>query len=140
MGLGTFRPVKVEDINTHKMHSEFYVLDDKSAEIINTTKENGKNVIAVGTTSSRTLETIAQHGRVSASSGWTDIFIYPPYEFKIVDKLITNFHLPESTLLMLISALAGRENVLNAYEKAIEEEYRFFSFGDAMFITEEFNV
>ena len=134
VGLGTFRPVKVEDINTHKMHSEFYVLDEKSAEIINTTKENGKNIIAVGTTSSRTLETIAQNGRVTASSGWTDIFIYPPYEFKIVDKLITNFHLPESTLLMLISALAGRENVLNAYQKAIEEEYRFFSFGDAMFI------
>ena len=140
VGLGTFRPVKVEDINTHKMHSEFYVIDEKSAELINSTKENGKNVIAVGTTSSRTLETIAQNGRVTASSGWTDIFIYPPYEFKIVDKLITNFHLPESTLLMLISALAGRENVLNAYQKAIEEEYRFFSFGDAMLITEEFNV
>lgn len=134
VGLGTFRPVKVEDVHTHKMHSEFYVMDDKCAGIINNTKENGKNVIAVGTTSSRTLETIAQNGRVTASSGWTDIFIYPPYEFKIVDKLITNFHLPESTLLMLISALAGRENVLNAYQKAIEEEYRFFSFGDAMFI------
>ncbi len=140
VGLGTFRPVKVEDVHTHKMHSEFYVMDEKSAEIINATKENGKKVIAVGTTSSRTLETIAQNGRVSASSGWTDIFIYPPYEFKIVDKLITNFHLPESTLLMLISALAGRENILNAYQKAIEEEYRFFSFGDAMFITEEINV
>jgi len=134
VGLGTFRPVKVEDVHTHKMHSEFYVIDEKSAEIINTAKENGKNVIAVGTTSSRTLETIAQNGRVTQSSGWTDIFIYPPYEFKIVNKLITNFHLPESTLLMLISALAGRENVLNAYEKAIEEKYRFFSFGDAMFI------
>jgi len=134
VGLGTFRPVKVEDVHTHKMHSEFYVMDDKCAEIINTTKENGKNVIAVGTTSSRTLERIARNGRVTASSGWTDIFIYPPYEFKIVDKLITNFHLPESTLLMLISALAGRENVMYAYQKAIEEEYRFFSFGDAMFI------
>lgn len=134
VGLGTFRPVKVEDVENHKMHSEFYCVDESAANIINETKKNGKNVIAVGTTSIRTLESIADNGRVSACSGWTDIFIYPPFKFKIVDKLITNFHLPESTLLMLISAFAGKENVLNAYDIAIKERYRFFSFGDAMLL------
>lgn len=135
VGLGTFRPVKVDVIEEHKMHSEFYVLDDKNAELINTTKQNGGRIIAVGTTSTRTLETIADNdGFVKPSTGWTDIFIYPPYKFKVVDRLITNFHLPESTLVMLVSSLAGRENVLNAYKTAIENEYRFFSFGDAMFI------
>lgn len=135
VGLGTFRPVKVEKIEEHKMHSEFYELDEKNAEIINNTRKNGGKIIAVGTTSTRTLETIAKDdGMVEPSTGWTDIFIYPPYKFKAVDKLITNFHLPESTLLMLVSSLAGRENILNAYKVAIEEDYRFFSFGDAMFI------
>lgn len=135
VGLGTFRPVKVEKIEEHKMHSEFYELDAKNAEIINNTRKNGGKIIAVGTTSTRTLETIAkQDGSVEPSTGWTDIFIYPPYKFKAVDKLITNFHLPESTLLMLVSSLAGRENILNAYKNAIENDYRFFSFGDAMFI------
>ena len=117
------------------MHSEFYELDAKNAEIINNTRKNGGRIISVGTTSTRTLETIAKEdGSVEASTGWTDIFIYPPYKFKVVDKLITNFHLPESTLLMLVSSLAGRENILNAYKIAIEEDYRFFSFGDAMFL------
>ena len=134
VGLGTFRPVKVDDIENHKMHSEFYILDEENAKIINTAKENGKRVIAVGTTSSRTLETIAQNGRVEAKSGWTDIFIYPPYQFKIVDALITNFHLSESTLLMLVSSLSSREIMLGAYNEAIEKKYRFFSFGDAMLI------
>lgn len=135
VGLGTFRPVKVEKIEEHKMHSEFYELDAKNAEIINNTRKNGGKIIAVGTTSTRTLETIAkQDGSVEPSTGWTDIFIYPPYKFKAVDKLITNFHLPESTLLMLVSSLAGRENILNAYKNAIKNDYRFFSFGDAMFI------
>ncbi len=135
VGLGTFRPVKADVIEEHKMHSEFYSLDEENAEIINNTKKNGGRVIAVGTTSTRTIETIAdENGLVRASTGWTDIFIYPPYKFKTIDALITNFHLPESTLLMLVSSLAGRENVLNAYNVAIENEYRFFSFGDAMFI------
>lgn len=135
VGLGTFRPVKVDVIEEHKMHSEFYELDEKNAEIINNTRKNGGKIIAVGTTSTRTLETIAKDdGTVEPSTGWTDIFIYPPYKFKAVDKLITNFHLPESTLLMLVSSLAGRENILNAYKIAIEQDYRFFSFGDAMFI------
>lgn len=135
VGLGTFRPVKADVIENHKMHSEFYVLDGENAEIINNARKNGGKVIAVGTTSTRTLETIAdENGIVKPSTGWTDIFIYPPYKFKIVDSLITNFHLPESTLLMLVSSLAGRENILNAYNIAIENEYRFFSFGDAMFI------
>lgn len=135
VGLGTFRPVKVDVIEEHKMHSEFYELDEKNAEIINNTRKNGGKIISVGTTSTRTLETIAKDdGTVEASTGWTDIFIYPPYKFKAVDKLITNFHLPESTLLMLVSSLAGRENILNAYKNAIENDYRFFSFGDAMFI------
>ena len=135
VGLGTFRPVKVDDINEHVMHSEFYNLDEENANIINETKKRGNRVIAVGTTSTRTLETIGgEDGFVSSQSGWTDIFIYPGYKYKIVDNLITNFHLPESTLIMLVSALAGKENVMNAYKKAVEEKYRFFSFGDSMFI------
>jgi S-adenosylmethionine:tRNA ribosyltransferase-isomerase len=135
VGLGTFRPVKVEDVENHNMHSEFYQLSKESAEIINNTKKAGKRVIAVGTTSTRTLETIADsEGVLKESSGWTDIFIYPGYKYKVVDALITNFHLPESTLIMLVSALAGKENILNAYNIAVKEGYRFFSFGDAMFI------
>ncbi len=135
VGLGTFRPVKVEKIEDHHMHSEYYSLSEEAAEIINKTKENGKKVIAVGTTSTRTIETIAdEHGKVRAQSGWTDIFIYPGYKFKIVDGLITNFHLPESTLMMLVSALSHREIIMEAYKKAVEEKYRFFSFGDAMII------
>lgn len=135
VGLGTFRPVKVDTIEEHKMHSEYYVIDDKTAEVINKTKQEGKRVIAVGTTSCRTLESAAaEKGVIKASSGFTDIFIYPGYEFKMIDALITNFHLPESTLIMLVSTLAGRENVMNAYELAVKERYRFFSFGDAMFI------
>ncbi|WP_315117600.1 tRNA preQ1(34) S-adenosylmethionine ribosyltransferase-isomerase QueA [uncultured Clostridium sp.] len=135
VGLGTFRPVKAEDITDHIMHSEYYTLSKESAEVINKTKEMGKKVIAVGTTSCRTLETIGDNnGRVKESSGWTDIFIYPGYKFKIIDGLITNFHLPQSTLLMLVSALCDREKILNAYNTAVKEEYRFFSFGDAMLI------
>lgn len=135
VGLGTFRPVKVDDVNNHVMHSEFYSLDEENAEIINNTKKNGGRVISVGTTSTRTLETIGNdEGYVTPQNGWTDIFIYPGYKFKIVDNLITNFHLPESTLIMLVSALAGKENTLGAYNKAVEEKYRFFSFGDSMFI------
>lgn len=135
VGLGTFRPVKVENIEEHKMHSEFYMIDEENAKIINNTKKNGKRIIAVGTTSCRTLETASdENGYVKPQSGWTDIFIYPGYNFKCVDCLITNFHLPESTLIMLVSALAGREKVLNAYNTAVREKYRFFSFGDAMFI------
>ena len=135
VGLGTFRPVKVDTIENHIMHSEYYHLSKEDAEIINNTKKNGGRVISVGTTSTRTLETIGdEEGRVREQSGWTDIFIYPGYKFKVVDNLITNFHLPESTLIMLVSALAGQENVLNAYNKAVEEKYRFFSFGDSMFI------
>ncbi|MBZ4662505.1 MAG: queA [Caloramator sp.] len=135
VGLGTFRPVKVENIEEHKMHSEFYMIDEENAKIINNTKKNGKRIIAVGTTSCRTLETASdENGFVIPQSGWTDIFIYPGYNFKCVDCLITNFHLPESTLIMLVSAMAGREKVLNAYNTAVKEKYRFFSFGDAMFI------
>ncbi|WP_409068920.1 tRNA preQ1(34) S-adenosylmethionine ribosyltransferase-isomerase QueA [Clostridium sp. FAM 1755] len=135
VGLGTFRPVKVEDIQDHVMHSEYYKMDPKTAEIINTTKENGGRVIAVGTTSCRTLETIGdEQGKVREQSGWTDIFVYPGYKYKVVDALITNFHLPQSTLLMLVSALAGRDKIMNAYNTAVKKEYRFFSFGDAMFI------
>ncbi|MDF2882257.1 MAG: S-adenosylmethionine/tRNA-ribosyltransferase-isomerase [Clostridiaceae bacterium] len=135
VGLGTFRPVKVENIEEHHMHSEFYRIDEKTANIINKAKENGKRVIAVGTTSCRTLETIGgSNGRVKASSGWTDIFIYPGYTYKVVDALITNFHLPQSTLLMLVSALSSKEYILNAYKIAVENKYKFFSFGDAMFI------
>jgi S-adenosylmethionine:tRNA ribosyltransferase-isomerase len=135
VGLGTFRPVKVENIEEHLMHSEFYTIDEKNAELINETKRRGSRVIGVGTTSCRTLETAGtSEGTIEVKSGWTDIFIYPGYKFKIVDNLITNFHLPESTLIMLVSALAGRDNVLNAYDTAVKERYRFFSFGDAMFI------
>ena len=135
VGLGTFRPVKEENIEEHNMHSEYYCMSKETADIINKTKESGKSVVAVGTTSCRTLETIGdENGRVREQSGWTDIFIYPGYKYKIVDKLITNFHLPESTLIMLVSALCGRENILNAYNTAVKEKYRFFSFGDAMFI------
>ena len=135
VGLGTFRPVKVETIENHDMHSEFYILNEENADIINETKRRGNRVISVGTTSTRTLETIAdENGLVKAQSGWTNIFIYPGYKFKIIDNLITNFHLPESTLIMLVSTLAGREHVLAAYNEAVKEKYRFFSFGDAMFI------
>lgn len=135
VGLGTFRPVKVDDVNDHKMHSEFYMLDAENAEIINRAKAEGGRIISVGTTTTRTLETIADSdGRVCAHNGWTDIFIYPGYRFKIVDGLITNFHLPESTLIMLVSALLDKETVLGAYKIAVEEKYRFFSFGDAMMI------
>lgn len=135
VGLGTFRPVKVDDILEHHMHSEFYHIDAEAAEKINRAKDNGGRVICVGTTSCRTVESAAdESGRLRECSGWTEIFIYPGYKFKILDALITNFHLPESTLIMLVSALAGREHVLNAYQEAIRERYRFFSFGDAMFI------
>jgi S-adenosylmethionine:tRNA ribosyltransferase-isomerase len=135
VGLGTFRPVKAEDILDHKMHSEFFVLPKETAELVNETKRNGKRVIAVGTTATRTLETVGQEGKeLTEMTGWTDIFIYPGKKFNVIDGLITNFHLPESTLIMLVSALAGRENILKAYNAAIREKYRFFSFGDAMFI------
>ncbi len=135
VGLGTFRPVKVEDVNNHRMHSEFYVLPPETAELINATKSAGGRVVSVGTTATRTLETAGLGGMpLKASSGWTDIFIYPGKKFNVTDALITNFHLPESTLIMLVSALAGRDNVLAAYKTAVEERYRFFSFGDAMFI------
>lgn len=135
VGLGTFRPVKVENIEEHKMHSEFYSLSKDVADILNKTRENGKRIIAVGTTSTRTLETVYQkYGEFREDSGFTDIFIYPGKEVKSIDGLITNFHLPKSTLIMLVSAIAGRENILNAYNIAVKEKYRFFSFGDAMFI------
>ncbi len=132
VGLGTFRPVKAEEIADHVMHSEFYQLGEEAAQTINETRESGRDIFAVGTTACRTLETVAdEQGRVRAQNGWTDIFIYPGYRFKAVDHLVTNFHLPESTLMMLISAFAGRERVLEAYRQAIEAEYRFFSFGDS---------
>ncbi|MBQ7707571.1 MAG: tRNA preQ1(34) S-adenosylmethionine ribosyltransferase-isomerase QueA [Lachnospiraceae bacterium] len=135
VGLGTFRPVKVDNITDHHMHSEFYVIDENAADIINETKKNGGKVVSVGTTSTRTLETAAdENGMIKACSGWTDIFIYPGYKFRCVDRLITNFHLPESTLLMLVSALYDRDKILEAYKIAVEEKYRFFSFGDAMII------
>ncbi|WP_053957010.1 tRNA preQ1(34) S-adenosylmethionine ribosyltransferase-isomerase QueA [Inediibacterium massiliense] len=135
VGLGTFRPVKVDDVLNHKMHSEFYMVSKETEKLINDTKANGKKVIAVGTTSTRTLESIAKEkGKIQAGNGWTDIFIYPGYEFKMIDGLITNFHLPESTLIMLVSAFCGREFTLKAYEEAIKNRYRFFSFGDAMLI------
>lgn len=135
VGLGTFRPVKVDDVTQHHMHSEFYMVDEEAAQITNETKDQGGRVIAVGTTSTRTLETVADaQGHVRPCSGWTQIFIYPGYEFKCIDALITNFHLPESTLLMLVSALASKEIILNAYNIAVKEGYRFFSFGDAMLI------
>ena len=138
VGLGTFRPVKVDNVLDHHMHSEFYVVEEEEAKKVNDAKKNGGRVICVGTTSCRTLESAAKEdGTIEPTSGWTDIFIYPGYRFKILDSLITNFHLPESTLLMLVSALAGREHVLAAYQEAIENKYRFFSFGDAMFITSE---
>lgn len=136
VGLGTFRPVKVEDILEHHMHSEYYQIEAEAAEKINRAKEKGNRVICVGTTSCRTIESAAdENGMLKACSGWTDIFIYPGYEFRVLDCLITNFHLPESTLIMLVSALAGREHTLAAYEEAIRERYRFFSFGDAMLVT-----
>ena len=135
VGLGTFRPVKVDNILEHHMHSEFYMVTQEAADKINNAKKNGHRVICVGTTSCRTIESAAdENGMLKESSGWTEIFIYPGYKFKVLDCLITNFHLPESTLLMLVSALAGREHVLAAYEEAVKEGYRFFSFGDAMFI------
>ncbi len=138
VGLGTFRPVKVENILEHHMHSEFYRIEASEAEKINRAKDSGHRVICVGTTSCRTIESAADEtGHLRECSGWTEIFIYPGYQFKILDCLITNFHLPESTLIMLVSALAGREHVLAAYEEAVEKGYRFFSFGDAMFITDE---
>ena len=136
VGLGTFRPVKVEDVTNHHMHAEFCMLSAETAEILNNTRKNGGRIVCVGTTSCRTLESLAdENGTFSEKSAWTDIFIYPGYKFKVIDALITNFHLPESTLIMLVSALAGRRNVLNAYKEAVRERYRFFSFGDAMFIS-----
>ena len=135
VGLGTFRPVKVDDVEQHHMHSEFYMVEEDQAKLINDTKKNGGRVISVGTTSCRTLESATgEDGIVKAGSGWTEIFIYPGYKFKAIDGLITNFHLPESTLLMLVSALAGKEHIMAAYEEAVKERYRFFSFGDAMMI------
>ena len=135
MGLGTFRPVKEEDPTFHEMHSEYCTISAETAQVINETKKKGGRVICVGTTSCRTLESwAAEDGTMKESAGWTDIYIYPGYRFKVLDGLITNFHLPESTLIMLVSALAGREHVLAAYAEAVKERYRFFSFGDAMFI------
>jgi len=135
VGLGTFRPVSVEDVTKHKMHSEFYQMSNETAEILNRAKKENRPIISVGTTSTRTLESIMSlYGEFKECSGWTDIFIYPGYQFKAISKLITNFHLPKSTLVMLVSALAGKEIVLNAYKEAVKEEYRFFSFGDSMFI------
>ena len=135
VGLGTFRPVKVDDVTTHKMHSEHYEVPEETAKLIEETKKNGKRVIAVGTTSCRTLESVAkEHGKVVPCEGWTDIFIYPGFEFKVLDGLITNFHLPESTLIMLVSAFAGYDEVMGIYKEAVKEKYRFFSFGDSMFI------
>ena len=135
VGLGTFRPVKVDDVEKHHMHSEFYIVEEDQAKLINDTKKNGGRVISVGTTSCRTLESATdENGILQAGSGWTEIFIYPGYHFKMIDGLITNFHLPESTLLMLVSALAGKEHIMAAYEEAVKERYSFFSFGDAMLI------
>ena len=135
VGLGTFRPVKVDNVESHHMHSEFYMVEEDQAKLINDTKKNGGRVISVGTTSCRTLESATdENGILHAGSGWTEIFIYPGYKFKMIDGLITNFHLPESTLLMLVSALAGKEYIMAAYEEAVKERYRFFSFGDAMLI------
>ena len=136
VGLGTFRPVKAEDIEEHEMHSEFCIIPEETARIITETKRAGGRIVCVGTTSCRTVESFAnEDGTMDAQSGWTNIFIYPGYKFKCLDALITNFHLPESTLIMLVSALAGREHVLAAYKEAVEKRYRFFSFGDAMFIS-----
>lgn len=136
VGLGTFRPVKEEEIESHEMHSEFCMISEEDAKLVTETKQAGGRIVAVGTTSCRTLESLAgEDGTISSGSRWTDIFIYPGYSFRCVDALVTNFHLPESTLIMLVSALAGRENVLKAYDEAVRERYRFFSFGDAMFIS-----
>ena len=141
VGLGTFRPVKVDNVLDHHMHSEFYMVSQEAADKINNAKNNGGRIISVGTTSTRTLESAAdENGMLHECSGWTDIFIYPGYKFKVIDCLITNFHLPQSTLVMLVSALAGREHILSAYKKAVEEKYRFFSFGDAMFITDDMSM
>lgn len=138
VGLGTFRPVMNEDLTEHNMHAEYYIMNEKSAEILNQTKESNKRIFAVGTTSTRVLESnINEHGYFKAKSGWTDIFIYPPYKYKAIDGLITNFHLPKSTLLMLISAFVDQDTILSTYQEAINKEYRFFSFGDAMFILSE---
>jgi len=139
VGLGTFRPVEVENVLDHKMHSEYYVMNKETADILNEAKDEGRRIVAVGTTSTRTLETIASdnNGRFKACSGNTDIFIYPGYKFKAIDALITNFHLPKSTLVMLVSALASKEFIMKAYKEAINNKYRFFSFGDAMFITDK---
>lgn len=136
VGLGTFRPVSADRVEEHVMHAEYYEISQETADVVNAAKEEGRRVIAVGTTSCRTLETVgsAHGGRLAATSGWTDIFIYPGYPFSIIDGMLTNFHLPKSTLVMLVSALAGKENILNAYKSAVEQEYRFFSFGDAMLI------
>ena len=135
VGLGTFRPVNVDDVKNHTMHSEFYEMSKETADILNDAKENGYNIVSVGTTSTRTLETVMSlYNTFKECSGWTQIFIYPGYKFKAIDKQITNFHLPKSTLVMLVSALAGKENILNAYNEAVKERYRFFSFGDSMFI------
>ena len=140
VGLGTFRPVKADDVLDHHMHSEFYQVSQEACDIINATKARGGRVISVGTTSTRTLESAAnEDGTLTEKSGWTEIFIYPGYKFKVIDGLITNFHLPQSTLIMLVSALAGRENVLSAYETAVQEKYRFFSFGDAMIVIDTSN-
>lgn len=135
VGLGTFRPVSVTNVKDHKMHSEFYSINEETANLLNKTKEEGHNIVSVGTTTTRTLETVMNiHNTFKECSGFTDIFIYPGYEFRAIDKLITNFHLPKSTLVMLVSALAGKENIMNAYNEAIKDNYRFFSFGDSMFI------
>ena len=138
VGLGTFRPVNVEDVTNHKMHSEFYTMDNDTALALNKAKAEGRRIISVGTTSTRTLETIMQtYGTFKECSGWTEIFIYPGYEFKAINALITNFHLPKSTLVMLVSALAGKDNIMKAYAEAVKERYRFFSFGDSMFINDD---
>ncbi len=134
VGLGTFRPVNVDDVSRHVMHKEYYSVSEECARVVNQTQSEGGRIVAVGTTAIRTLETAGSNGQLTAGSGWTDIFIYPGYKFKMVDAAITNFHLPKSTLLMLVSALAGRNNVLSAYREAVQEKYRFFSFGDAMLI------
>lgn len=137
VGLGTFRPVSVEDVTKHKMHSEFYQMSKETADVLNDAKKSDNRIISVGTTSTRTLETIMNlYGKFKECSGWTDIFIYPGYKFKAINSLITNFHLPKSTLIMLVSALAGKENIMSAYNEAVKNEYRFFSFGDSMFICE----
>ena len=140
VGLGTFRPVNVTDVTKHKMHSEFYMMSEEVANTLNKAKQEGRRIISVGTTSTRTLETIIhKYGSFKATSGYTDIFIYPGFEFMVVNALITNFHLPKSTLIMLVSALSSKEIILNAYNEAVKDKYRFFSFGDAMFITDDIN-